>query len=94
MRWLLSRASMGKHFTRKMLKHCNEMKKNQLAKAIRQEMTLASHLLQNKANPKEVQWDEMTSPFVSSRCRVLCKSPTGPELDAVDIHAAKKARTD
>ena len=68
--------------------------KDQLAKAIRQEMTLVTRLLQKKSSPKEVQWDEKTSPIASSKCRLLCRSPTGPELDAMNIRAPKKARTD
>ena len=67
--------------------------KEHLAKAIRREMTLVTRLLQHTSSSKGAVWDETTSPIASSRCRVLGKSPTGPELDVMDINVAKKART-
>ena len=65
--------------------------KEQLAKAIRQEMTFATRLMQHTIGCKTTPWDETTSPLASSRCRVLGRSPTGPELDALHISTGKKA---
>ena len=67
--------------------------KDQLTKAIRQEMTLAMHLMRHALAGKSTKWDETTSPIASSKCRALGKSPTGPELDVINIDTAKKART-
>ena len=64
----------------------------QLTKAIRHEMTLATRLMQHTIGGKTRPWDETTSPLASSRCRVLGRSPTGPELDALHISTGKKAR--
>ena len=64
--------------------------KEQLAKAIRQERTLATRLLQHTIGGKTAPWDETTSPLASSRCRVLGRSPTGQELDALHISSGKK----
>ena len=40
--------------------------KDQLAKAIRQEMTLATHLIKHACAGQTAQWDETTSPIASS----------------------------
>ena len=66
--------------------------KEQLAKAIRQEMTLATRFMQHTIGGKTTPWDETTSPLASSRCRVLGRGPTGPELDALYISTGKQAR--
>ena len=68
--------------------------KENLAKAIRQEMTLVTRLLEHTAANKMAKWDETTSPLVSSKCRKLSKSPTGPELDVMGFQpSCKKPRT-
>ena len=66
--------------------------KDQLAKAIRQEMTLASRLMQHTLSGKSVDWDDTTSPIASARCRKLGRSPTGPELNILDMSPAKITR--
>ena len=63
--------------------------KENLAKAIRQEMTLVTQLLQHTSVNKGAEWNETTYPLVSARCRALGRSPTGPELDSLNIHASK-----
>ena len=65
-----------------------------LTKAIRQEMTLVTRLLQHTSSNPRTKWDETTSPIASSKCRALARSPTGPELDVLSVHVAKKARTE
>ena len=64
--------------------------KEQLVKAMKQEMRLATELLKHTANGSFVSWNETTSPLTSSRCRELSRSPTGPELDVMDIQVSKK----
>ena len=66
--------------------------KDDLAKAIRREMTLATRLVQHTLSGKDTKWDEITSPIASSRCRALGRSPTGPELAALHMNAFKRAR--
>ena len=66
--------------------------KDNAVKAIRQEMTLVAELLKHTSANKSATWDDTTSPLVSARCRKLGRSPTGPELESLDIHPAKKAR--
>jgi len=68
--------------------------KDDLAKAICQEMTLATRLMQHTFSSKSTKWDETTSPIASSRCRALGRSPTGPELDVLNMSVAKKARNE
>ena len=68
--------------------------KDDLAKAIRREMTLATRLTQHTFSGKSTKWDETTSPIASSRCRALGRSPTGPELDVLNMNVAKKARNE
>jgi hypothetical protein len=67
--------------------------KDQLTKAIRQEMTLAMHCMRHALAGKSTKWDETTWPIASSKCRALGQSPTGPELDVLNMDIAKKART-
>lgn len=66
--------------------------KDQLAQAIRQEMTVAIRLLEHTINGKTTSWNDATSPMAARKCRVLGKSPTGPELDGLQINTYKKAR--
>ena len=68
--------------------------KDDLAKAILQEMTLATRLMQHTFSSKSTKWDETTSPIASSKCRALGRSPTGPELDVLNMNVAKKAGTE
>ena len=63
-----------------------QAEKEKITKTIRQEMALVTLLLQHK---KYATWDETTSPIASSRCRALGRSPTGPELEAMDMNVAK-----
>ena len=51
----------------------------------------STRLMQYTIGCKTTPWDEATSPLASSRCRVLGRSPTGPELDALHISTGKKA---
>ena len=66
--------------------------KDQLAIATRQEMTLASRLLEHTLSGNNVDWNE-TSPIASARCRKLDRSPTGPQLDILNMSPCKRART-
>ena len=68
--------------------------KEQLTKAMRQEMMLVTHLLKHTSTGSFIEWNETTSPLASSRCRELSRSPTGPELDVLDVHVTKKPRTE
>ena len=65
-----------------------------VTKAIQQEMALVSRFLQHTSENKGATWDEVTSPIVSKRYRSLGRSPTGPELNILDMKSAKQARTD
>ena len=68
--------------------------KDNLARAIRQEMTLVARLLEYTASNKMAKWDDTKSPLQSSKCRILSKSPTGPELDPMCVDSpSKKPRT-
>ena len=64
--------------------------KEQITKAMKQEMMLVTRLLQHTSNGSFIEWNETTSPLASSRCRALGKSPTGPDLDAMDINVTNK----
>ena len=64
--------------------------KEQLAKAIPQEMTLATRFMQHTIGGKTAPWDETTSPLASSRCRVLGRSPTGPSSTPCTSARAKQ----
>ena len=66
--------------------------KDQLAIAIRQEMTLASRLMKHTLSGKIVDWSAI-SPIASARCRKLGRSPTGPQLDILNVSPCKIART-
>ena len=68
--------------------------KDKYAKAMKQEMLLVTHLLNHTSSGKTIEWNETTSPLTSSRCRSLSKSPTGPDLDLLELHEAKKQRTE
>ena len=68
--------------------------KDELAKAIRQEMTIAIRLMQHTISGTRTPWNETTSPLAAQKCRVLGRSPTGPELEALHMSTAKKARTE
>ena len=68
--------------------------KDKLTKAIRQEMTIATRFMQHTISDTRTPWNETCSPLAAQMCRVFAKSPTGPELEALHISTAKKARTD
>jgi hypothetical protein len=68
--------------------------KDAMLMSIRQEMTLAVALMENASKGSEALWSDTTSPLAASRCRHLGKSPTGPELDAMDARPKKCIRTD
>ena len=71
-----------------------EADKENLARAIRQEMTLVARLLEYTASQKRAKWDDTKSPLQSSKCRTLSRSPTGPELDPMCVDPpCKKPRT-
>ena len=63
--------------------------KDQLAKAIRQEMTLATRLMHHTTSGNNTPWTGTTSPLASSKCRTLGRSPTGQELEALHMSIAK-----
>ena len=65
-----------------------------VTKTIQQEMALVIRLLQHTSENKGATWDEVTSPIASKKCRSLDRSPTGPELNILDMKSAKQARTD
>ena len=59
-----------------------------------QEMNLAIHLMKAAGAKSRAVWDESTSPLQAATCRVIGKSPTGPDLDPLDITPAKKSRVE
>ena len=60
--------------------------KDELATCMSREMTLVTRLMKHRGKEgTKKSWDETTSPLASRSCRKLGKSPTGPELDALDL---------
>ena len=57
-----------------------------------QEMNLAIHLMKAAGAQSPAVWDENTSPLKAATCRVIGRSPTGPDMDPLDITPAKKPR--
>ena len=71
-----------------------QKEKDDLAMTMRQEMTLAVRLMEHAASGHNTPWSETTSPLVAQRWRQLCRSPTGPELEALHVQMSKKARVE
>ena len=66
--------------------------RNSVAKAMQQEMALAAELMAFAAKASPVTWNEQMSPLSAARCRILGRSPTGPEIDPMGTPPAKTRR--
>ena len=66
--------------------------KDKLSMIMQQEMALAVDLIKHASGGTPTPWTDTTSPLTAASCRVLGKSPSGPELEAIEAHTGKKAR--
>ena len=66
--------------------------KNSSLMTMLQEMTLAVELMKHASAGVTTPWTDVISPLAAPRCRVLGKSPRGPQLDSMDNTPAQIPR--
>ena len=57
-----------------------------------QEMNLAIQLIKAAGAQSPAVWDEHTSPLKAATCRTIGRSPTGPDIDPLDVTPVKRGR--